>query len=123
MIHHTTADFWDSYEQLPEFIQRVADANDELLRADSRHPSLHFKRVGRLWSVRVGIAGWPRLPLWATGAAQPKEVLIPRGLLRRTSCAFRTLGGVFPMRNHGQDLRRGHLTKVVRIRKLVREVR
>ena len=23
-------------------------------------------------------AGWPRLPLRATGAAQPKEVLIPR---------------------------------------------
>ena len=55
MTHHTTADFWACYEQLPEFIQRVADDNYELLRADSRHPSLHFKRVGRLWSVRVGI--------------------------------------------------------------------
>ena len=55
MTHHTTADFWACYEQLPEFIQRVADGNYELLRADSRHPSLHFKRVGRLWSVRVGI--------------------------------------------------------------------
>jgi hypothetical protein len=26
----------------------------DLLRTDPRHPSLHFK-LGRLWSVRVGI--------------------------------------------------------------------
>jgi hypothetical protein len=36
-------------------VQRLADAYYALLRADPRHPSLHFKRVGRLWSVRVGI--------------------------------------------------------------------
>jgi hypothetical protein len=36
-------------------VQRLADANYELLRSDPQHPSLHFKRVGRLWSVRVGI--------------------------------------------------------------------
>jgi hypothetical protein len=52
--HHTTADFWDCHRQLPPEVQHVADANYELLRANSRHPSLHFKRVGRLWSVRVG---------------------------------------------------------------------
>jgi hypothetical protein len=55
MTHHATADFWASYKALPEDIQRLADANYELLKADSHHPSLHFKRVGRLWSVRVGI--------------------------------------------------------------------
>lgn len=54
MIHHTTADFWDCYGRLPAVVQRLADANDDLLRADPWHPSLHFKRVGRLWSVRVG---------------------------------------------------------------------
>ncbi len=54
MNHHTTADFWESYERLPEAVRRVADRNYALLRADSRHPSLHFKRVGRLWSVRAG---------------------------------------------------------------------
>jgi hypothetical protein len=52
--HHTTADFWECYGRLPEAVQRVADRNYALLRADPRHPSLHFKRVGRLWSVRVG---------------------------------------------------------------------
>ena len=55
MNHHTTADFWDCYGRLPEAVQRVADGNYALLRDDPRHPSLHFKRVGRLWSVRVGI--------------------------------------------------------------------
>jgi hypothetical protein len=55
MTHHTTADFSACYRELPEDVQRVADANYELLRADTRHPSLHFKRVGRLWSVRAGI--------------------------------------------------------------------
>jgi hypothetical protein len=55
MNHHTTTDFWDCYNKLPEAVRKLADANYELLRADSRHPSLHFKRVGRLWSVRVGI--------------------------------------------------------------------
>ena len=55
MKHHTTVDFWESYGRLPESVRRVADANYELLKADPKHPSLHFKRVGRLWSARVGI--------------------------------------------------------------------
>jgi len=70
MTHHTTADFWACYRELPEDVQRVADTNYELLRTNSRHPSLHFKRVGRLWFVRVGI-GYRALavdsddgPLW-----------------------------------------------------------
>ena len=32
----------------------LADDKYALLRSDPHHPSLHFKRVGRLWSVRVG---------------------------------------------------------------------
>lgn len=55
MNHHTAADFWDCYARLPAEVRRVADGNYRLLQADLRHPSLHFKRVGRrLWSVRVG---------------------------------------------------------------------
>ena len=34
-------------------MQSVARANYELLKSDPRHPSLHFKRVGRYWSARV----------------------------------------------------------------------
>jgi hypothetical protein len=55
MNHHTTDDFWACYHRLPEAVQRLADGNYQLLKTDPRHPSLHFKRVGRLWSVRVGI--------------------------------------------------------------------
>ena len=55
MNHHTTVDFWDCFNLLPEAVRRLATANYAMLRADARHPSLHFKRVGRLWSVRVGI--------------------------------------------------------------------
>ena len=36
-------------------MQRLADEKYNLLRTDPWHPSMHFKRVGRLWSVRVGI--------------------------------------------------------------------
>ena len=54
MNHYTTAGFWECYARLPEAVQRVADRHYELLRADHRHPSLHLKRVGGLWSVRAG---------------------------------------------------------------------
>ena len=53
MTHHTNPDFWYCYRQLPEEIQRRADKAYELLRQNPRHPSLHFKKVGDLWSVRV----------------------------------------------------------------------
>ncbi len=33
----------------------MADGAYVLLKQDMRHPSLHLKRVGRLWSVRVGL--------------------------------------------------------------------
>lgn len=36
-------------------MRKVADQSYELLKKDERHPSLHFKKVGRYWSVRVGI--------------------------------------------------------------------
>ena len=36
-------------------VRKLADKNYELLKADPRHPSLQLKRVGELWSVRVGL--------------------------------------------------------------------
>jgi hypothetical protein len=50
----TTPEFWALYNQLPQEIQQLADKNYELLKADPKHPSLHFKQIGNLWSVRVG---------------------------------------------------------------------
>ena len=54
MSHRATAGFWRCFEALPTAVQAVADKNFELLKRDSRHPSLHLKRVKRFWSVRVG---------------------------------------------------------------------
>lgn len=42
------------YQRLPQDVQDLADENFELLKSDPRHPSLHLKRVGSIWSVRVG---------------------------------------------------------------------
>ena len=55
MNHRATATFWFLYRRLPEEVQQLADRCYELLRNDPRHPSLHFKKVGRFWSVRVGL--------------------------------------------------------------------
>ena len=55
MKHFATPDFWKAYESLPAHVRRLADRNYQLLKTDSRHPSLHFKRVGRFGSVRVGL--------------------------------------------------------------------
>jgi hypothetical protein len=52
--HHASGRFWAFYEALPEEIRTLADKNYHLLRIDPRHPSLHFKRLGDVWSVRVG---------------------------------------------------------------------
>lgn len=53
--HRASPKFWKFYEKLPKEIQKLADESFELLKRDSRHPSLHFKKVGRMWSARVGI--------------------------------------------------------------------
>lgn len=55
MRHRASAKFWHFQARLPAEIQRLAEENYALLKADARHPSLHFKKVGRMWSVRVGI--------------------------------------------------------------------
>ena len=55
MKHHASPRFWQCYEALPKRVQKLADKCFELLKADPRHPSLHFKHVGRFRSVRVGL--------------------------------------------------------------------
>jgi hypothetical protein len=55
MKHLATASFWERYNRLPESVRRQADRNFALLKRDPKHPSLHFKRVGRFWSVRIGL--------------------------------------------------------------------
>lgn len=54
-MHRTTARFRSSLARLPEPVQRLACQNFELLKENPAHPSLHFKKIGNLWSARVGI--------------------------------------------------------------------
>jgi hypothetical protein len=53
MRHRADAEFWNCYDQLPEVVRERADKAFQLLKADPRHPSLHLKKVGSRWSVRV----------------------------------------------------------------------
>jgi hypothetical protein len=52
--HVASPAFWEAYQRLPQSIRALADKNYALLKQNPRHPSLHFKKVGRFWSVRVG---------------------------------------------------------------------
>lgn len=55
MTHTTAKSFWITYYKLPQTVQKVADKQFELLVANSKHPSLKFKRLKNslLWSARV----------------------------------------------------------------------
>lgn len=55
MRHFASIAFWRAYEALPEDVRHLADKSYALLKEDFRHPSLHFKKVGKYWSVRVGL--------------------------------------------------------------------
>ena len=54
MMHRTTPQFWDRLAELPSSVQDLAYKNFDLLKENANHPSLHFKKVGRFWSARVG---------------------------------------------------------------------
>ncbi len=54
-MHKNTKRFWRCFDELPDSIQELAKKNFELLKRDSNHPSLHFKKVGKFWSARIGI--------------------------------------------------------------------
>ena len=53
MNHRATSRFWAAYDNLSPELRTQADKQFKLLKSDPRHPSLHFKKIGRLWSARV----------------------------------------------------------------------
>lgn len=55
MRHAASRDFWKAYDALPEVVRVLADQTFERLKAEPRHPSLHFKTIGQYRSVRVGL--------------------------------------------------------------------
>ena len=54
MKSSTTSDFRASFDVLPADIKARARRAFTLWRANPRHPSLSFKKVGGVWAVRVG---------------------------------------------------------------------
>ncbi|HID29434.1 MAG TPA: hypothetical protein EYP19_05455 [Desulfobacterales bacterium] len=54
MKSSTTPDFWNSYSSLPPEIKSRARRTYQLWKRNPRHPSLCFKKVGQVWSIRVG---------------------------------------------------------------------
>lgn len=58
MQHRATFDFWQHYHALSQEVRVRADKRFSLLKANSQHPSLQFKKLGErhgleIWAVRV----------------------------------------------------------------------
>lgn len=70
MKHFATPKFWRLLRALPKPVRDLAKENFELLKANPRHPSLRFKKVGKFYSARVGLAhramaiDGPGGPIW-----------------------------------------------------------
>lgn len=53
-IYRTNQAFWTSYQNLSRQIQQRANKSFAMLKQDTKHPSLDFKKVGKdLWSARI----------------------------------------------------------------------
>lgn len=53
---YADAGFWEYYHALPKDVQKAADKAFALFDTDPKHPSLHFKKVGKrqpVYSARV----------------------------------------------------------------------
>ncbi len=55
MKHYASPAFWDCYRKLPIAVHELADKYFELLKLNPNHPSLHFKKIGKYRTIRVGI--------------------------------------------------------------------
>ncbi len=56
MKHLASPNFWACYKALPKQVQELADKSFALLKNNPQHPSLHFKKIGRFRSVRIGLS-------------------------------------------------------------------
>jgi len=55
VIHYASPSFWHAYKALSVQVRSLADRAFELLKSNPRHPSLQLKKMGRFWSVRIGL--------------------------------------------------------------------
>ena len=52
-MHKATTRFWKYFDAFPKEVQQRAREQFEIFKSNSYHPSLHFKKVGKFWSVRI----------------------------------------------------------------------
>jgi hypothetical protein len=55
VTHSASSRFWERYAALSDDVRALADKSFEVLKSNPRHPSLHFKKLGKFWSARVGL--------------------------------------------------------------------
>jgi hypothetical protein len=55
MKHRATPRFWACYESLPQKVRQLANRCYKRMVENPEHPSLKLKKIGQLWSVRVGL--------------------------------------------------------------------
>ena len=55
LTHFASPDYWALYHRLPSHARETADTQFALLKDNPKHPSLHLKKIGNVWSVRAGI--------------------------------------------------------------------
>lgn len=53
MKSSATPDFWEAYGALSFEVRAQARRAYRIWRRNPRHPSLHFKKTGGVWSVRI----------------------------------------------------------------------
>lgn len=54
-MHKTSPRFWKCFERLPDVVKKHAKERYALLKENPTHPSLHFKKVGNFWSIRIDL--------------------------------------------------------------------
>jgi len=52
-VHKATTRFWRYFDALPKEVQQRAREQFEILKRNPHHPSLHFKKLGKFWLVRI----------------------------------------------------------------------
>jgi hypothetical protein len=55
LSHFASPEFWFFYRQLPPDVRDLADKRFALLKNDPHHPSVRLKKVGNIWSARIGL--------------------------------------------------------------------
>lgn len=53
MKNRATERFWKALKKLPAEIKETAEEQFEVFKINPFHPSLHFKKLGTFWSIRI----------------------------------------------------------------------